>query len=112
MLFGGNSVSSVEKMITKQNLKGLVEASKSKKKDVRLAAIAGLGKVGGDDAFNRLVGCLYDNDQDVRIATVKAFEEKGDRKAAAHIAHQIQLERDQSIIDEMHRALKSLQSLG
>ncbi|MGI6316765.1 MAG: HEAT repeat domain-containing protein [Christensenellales bacterium] len=111
MLFGGNSVKSVEKMIEKQNLKGLVKASKSKKKDVRLAAIAGLGKVSGDDAFNRLVGCLFDNDPDIRIAVVKAFAEKGDRKAAAHIAHQIQMEFDQGIIDEMHVALKSLQSL-
>ena len=69
----GNKMNAVEKAVRKNHIPALIELSKSKDKAVSLAAIAGLGAAGGDDAAHYLTTRLQSPETDVRIAVAKAL---------------------------------------
>ncbi|MFQ9680503.1 MAG: HEAT repeat domain-containing protein [Ruthenibacterium lactatiformans] len=57
----------------------LVKLVHDRDKNVRLAAIAGLGRAGKDNACNVLITLLLDDDPEIRSASASALGDLGDR---------------------------------
>lgn len=101
----GNPASKIEKLIAKKNDAQLAQLAQHKDEAVRLAAIAGLGKVGGEAGFNTLVALLRSPDAKTRAAVAKAAGELKDSKLRAHIEHLLKSEKDAQVIAALHEAL-------
>ncbi len=93
----GNSLSKVQKLVEKKKDGELAKLAGSKDEVVRMAAIAGLGKVRGEAGFNALVALLRDPDAKVRAAVAGAMGEYGDPKLRAHIEHLLKSEPDETV---------------
>jgi HEAT repeat protein len=101
----GNNLSKVEKLIEKKNDAELAKLTDSKDSAVRLAAIAGLGKVSGEDSYNTLVALLRNPDPGIRVAVANAMAELGDPKLRTHIEHLLKNETDAKAVAALHAAL-------
>ena len=75
----------------------LLKLVHDKDQQVRLAAIAGLGKVGKDDGFNALITLIADEDEKVRAASARALGELGNEHAVAHLVYRMEHETDQAV---------------
>jgi HEAT repeat protein len=84
----------VEKAVRDLNEKALIKLAESKDADVKLAAIAGLGKTKGDDGFNYLILLVRNPDARVREASAKALGETGNPHAKAYLKAQYKVETD------------------
>ena len=73
-MFFGDKMKKVERATEKRKSKQLIELAQCKKNDVRLAAIRGLGKSGGEEAINFLVTQLRNAAIFFAQSTVFAFE--------------------------------------
>ncbi len=104
----GNNISKVEKLIEKKKDAELVKLAESKDEKVRMAAIAGLGKVRGEASHNGLVALLRSPDPAVRAAVANAMAEYGDPKLRAHIEHLLKSETDAGVIAALHGALAKI----
>lgn len=93
----GSDLSKVEKLVAKKKDADLAKLTGSKDEAVRLAAIAGLGKVGGEAGYNTLVTLLRSPDPQTRIAVANAMGELADPKLRAHIEHLAKSEKDQKV---------------
>ena len=71
----------IEKMLTRQDVEGLIKALKHKDFEVRKGAADALGKIGGTKAVESLIGALRDEDRDVRMEAAKALGEIGNARA-------------------------------
>ena len=64
----------IQKYIKKGNVDKLVAAADSKEKEIRMAAIEGLGEVSSEEkALNALVSLMENEDSDIRRAAVVAL---------------------------------------
>ena len=104
----GDSVSKVEKLIEKKKDAELVKLAGSKDEKVRLAAIAGLGKIQGEASYNALVALLRSTEAAVRAAVASAMAEYGDSKLRAHLEHLMKSETDPGVIAALHNALAKI----
>ena len=107
-MFFGNKMKQVEKATLKKNGKKLIELAKSKKPDVALAAVKGMGKAGGEDCINYLVTQLRNIDPSFRAAAAASLGEIGDPHAKAHIHGALRFEKDEAIVKIMHEALAKI----
>ena len=107
MIFG-DKMKQVERATEKRKSAKLIELAQCKKNDVRLAAIRGLGKAGGEEAINFLVTQLRNSDSQFRAAAATSLGEIGDPHAKAHIHGALRYEKDESTIKAMHTALGKL----
>lgn len=98
----------VNKLIEKGNEKGLLKLAGDKDKEVKLAAIGGLGKVGKDDSFNVMITFLIDPDADIRAAAAAALGTMGNNHANAHLRYHLNNEKDPKVIEAMKVAISSL----
>lgn len=103
-----SKLAKVEKCIEKGKEAELIKLAQDKHKEVRLAAIAGLGKVGKDDAFNAMIALLTDADPDFRAASVTALGEMGNNHADAHLRHRLELEKDERVLEALKKAIPKL----
>lgn len=101
----GSDLSKVEKLVAKKKDAELVKLTGSKDEAVRLAAIAGLGKVGGEICYNTLVTLLRSPEPQIRIAVANAMAELADPKLRAHIEHLAKSESDPKVAAALHAAL-------
>ncbi len=101
----GNGLSKIEKLVEKKKDGELAKLTASKDEAVRLAAIAGLGKVRGEAGFNALVSLLRSPEPKVRIAVANAMADYSDTKLRAHIEHLLKSEADPQVIAALHNAL-------
>lgn len=101
----GNKLQKVESAVQKKKEAPLVKLTEDKDMQVRLAAIAGLGKVGQDDGCNTLITLLHDPNDDIRSAAATALGEMGNGHAKAHISYQIQQEKNPAVKETMSHAL-------
>ena len=60
----GDKIAKIPKLVEKKKFEPLIAMASDKKMDVRLAAIAGLGQVDVDEAYNALVPMLRENEPD------------------------------------------------
>lgn len=104
MLFG-NKTEKIQKLIEKKNEKGLIALVGDKDKQVRLSAIAGIGKVGTDDGFNCLVPMLGDADPEIRAAAASALGALGNIHARAHLSFHMKSETDENVKAAIQNAL-------
>ncbi len=105
----GSKIGKIDKLVEKKSTEKLAQLATDKKLDVRLAAIAGLGKCGKDEfAYNALVAAMHDADPKVRRASALALGEMGDVKARAHLDHQSAKEQDAETVAAIQEALKKL----
>ena len=104
----GSKMSKVEKAIEKNNLKALLDLADAKDPEVRMAAIVGMGKVGGDDASNYLITQLRNPEAPVRIAVAQALGLLADMHTKAHVAAQLAKETDPEVRDAMSKAMGNI----
>ena len=71
----------IEKCVQKGKEDELVKLVHDRDKNVRLAAIAGLGRAGKDNACNVLITLLLDDDPEIRSASASALGDLGDPRA-------------------------------
>lgn len=99
----------IQKCIEKGKESPLVKLSADKDKEVRLAAIAGMGKVGKDDSFNAMVpSMLIDEDPDIRCAAAAALGEMKNPHASAHLRYYLERESDEKVKSAIKSAIASL----
>lgn len=101
----GNNIDKVERLIEKKKGDELVKLTADKDSTVRLKAIEGLGKVGGEAAFNTLITLLRSSEPSMRLAAANALGEMGDAKTRAHIEHQLKSEQDAQVGAALRAAL-------
>jgi len=99
----------IQKSIEKGKEAPLVKLANDKDKEVRLAAIAGMGKIGKDDSFNIMVpSMLLDEDPDIRSAAALALGEMKNPHASAHLRYYLEREKDEKVADAIRKAITSL----
>ena len=99
----------VEKAIEKGKEAALIKLAHDKDEEVKLAAIAGMGKIGKDDSFNAIVpDMLTDEDPKVRAAAAQALSVMKNEHANAHLRYYLEREKDPAVIAAMRGAIASL----
>ncbi len=102
----------IQKCVEKGKEGALVKLSSDKDKEVRLAAIAGMGKIGKDDSFNAMVpAMLIDEDPDIRAAAAEALGVMQNVHASAHLRYYLEREKDEKVIAAIHNAISALSGL-
>ena len=104
----GNKLSKVDKLVEHKKGDGLAALGHDKNQEVRLHAIAGMGKVGGDACYNTLVSLLRDPDPAIRGAAAAAMAQLGDPRARGHIEHQLAQETDPQVKPALKAALAKI----
>ena len=85
----------VEKAIEKGKEAALIKLAQDKDEEVRLAAIAGMGKIGKDDSFNFIVPDMLTNDDPkVRATAAEALGNMDNEHASAHLRYYLEREKD------------------
>ena len=99
----------VEKAIEKGKEKALIKLAQDKDEEIKLAAIAGMGKIGKDDSFNAMVpDMLTDGDPKARAAAALALGEMKNEHASAHLRYYLEREKDPSVINALKKAISNL----
>ena len=104
-----SKLSKVEKCIQKGKDEELAKLAQDKDLEVRLAAIAGLGKMSGKDtACNALISMMTDPGPKIRAACAEAMGQLGDDRADTHLRYHLEQEKDPQAAQAMHSALSAL----
>ncbi|MFH1513596.1 MAG: HEAT repeat domain-containing protein [Bacillota bacterium] len=106
----GSKLSAVEKAVKKCNAGALIAMGSNKDKEVSLAAIAGLGSVGGQEACNYLISRLSSQEPEARIAAAHALGAIGDKHTKAFISAQMNKETDTAVREAMGLAMSRIKS--
>jgi len=106
----GNKIEHVEKAIQKKQASKLISLCEDKEQEVRMAAIAGLGSVGGDEAMNYLVFHLQNPNPQIRIAIAKALGVLGDKHTKAFVSAQMSKEQDPDVREALSKALEIIKN--
>lgn len=106
----GNKMNQVEKAITKNNASTLIGLCDNKDQEVCLAAIAGLGTVGGEDAINFLLANLQSSDPKVRIAISQSLGALGDIHTKAFVSAQMSKEENPDVREALGKALGQIKN--
>ena len=101
----------IEKYVAGHKEAKLVKLVHAKEEQVRLAAIAGLGKVGKDDGFNTLITLLADETPALREASAKALGELGNEHALAHLTYRLEHETDKNVIAAIKGSIAALHNI-
>ena len=101
----------VEKAIEKGKEAALIKLAYDKDEEVRLAAIAGMGKIGKDDSFNAIVpDMLTSDDAKIRAAAAEALGVMNNEHASAHLRYYLEREKDATVVAAMNKAISSLRN--
>ena len=99
----------VEKAIEKGKEAALIKLAHDKDEEVRLAAIAGMGKIGKDDSSNAIVPDMpTSDDAKIRAAAAEALGVMNNEHASAHLRYYLEREKDATVIAAMKKAISSL----
>ena len=104
----GNKMNAVEKAIGKGNVNSLITLAGNGDHAVSLAAIEGLGAVGGLEASNYLVTRLTGAEADSRIAVAKALGRIADVHTKAFLSAQMIKETDPAVKEAMREAMVNI----
>jgi HEAT repeat protein len=106
----GNSLSKVERLEKKGNAEKLGPLVYDRNEDVRLAAVAALGRIGGEHAVNALVPLLHHENKALRIAAANAMSVMKDPRTRMHLDHQMKLEKDADVREAISHAMQTVHS--
>ena len=99
----------VEKAIEKGKENVLIKLAQDKDEEIRLAVIAGMGKIGKDDSFNFIVPDMLTNDDPkIRAAAATALGEMNNEHASAHLRYYLEREKDPTVVTAMKNAISAL----
>ena len=99
----------VEKAIEKGKENVLIKLAQDKDEEIRLAAIAGMGKIGKDDSFNFIVPDMLTNDDPkIRAVAATALGEMDNEHASAHLRYYLEREKDPTVVTAMKNAISAL----
>jgi HEAT repeat protein len=105
----GHVTAKIEKAIGRKNISLLLKMADTNDNKQKKAAIAGLGKIGGnDESSNFLISQLRHSDAHIRTAAAAALGEIGDVHFKAHISAQYDKETDPQVRDEMGKAMMNI----
>lgn len=104
----GSKTDKIKKLVEKKHSDKLAAFTTDKNEEVRLAAIDGLGACGDDAAYNALVPLVHAPEASTRAHAVRALAKAGNPHARVHIEHQVQQEKDPSVLAAIHDALAVL----
>jgi len=104
----GNKMKQVEKEIKKGDAAALVKLAEGGDAEVTMAAIAGLGCVGGDDACNFLISRLGNGAPQMRIAVAQALGKIGDKHTKAFVSAQLGKETDPQVREVLTQAMTQI----
>lgn len=104
----GNSVKKVEQLKSKGKADKLAALTGDRKEDVRLAAIAALGEVGGETAVNTLVTLLLSPEDSTRLAAANAMGVMKNPRMRVNVVHQLQRETNPEVKAALEKALLSI----
>ena len=104
----GNHLNAVEKAKRKNNSAMLLKLADDSDMQVRLAAIDGLGMVGGQETTNFLITHLHDPKPEIRIAVAQSLGEIGDMHTKALVSQQLGNETDPKVCDALRAAMSHL----
>ena len=103
-------IDKVDKALAKKNYELLVDLSKDKDKEVRLAAIDGLASIRDEIGMNTLIMILNDPDVQIRVAAAKGLGKIGNEHAKVHLEFRIKKESDPNVIAAMTECKKMLKA--
>lgn len=106
----GNNAGKIDHLVEKKKGDKLAQLAGDRHVETAVAAIVGLGKVGGEVAVNTLVSMLHSPDKQIRMATAKAMGEMKDPRTRMHVSHQITIETDAEVKAAFQTALHSITS--
>ncbi len=106
----GNKMNAVEKAIKKSNANSLIGLANGNDLEVALAAVAGLGSIGGDDACNYLVAHVGSEAPEMRIAVAQALGKIGDMHTKAFVSAQIAKETNPEVREALTRVMSQIRS--
>jgi HEAT repeat protein len=98
----------IERAIEKKDARKLIALTESCDKDIYLAAITGLGKVGGDDAANYLTTLIQNAEPDTRIAVALALGMIGDMHTKAVLSAQLSKETEPKVREAIGAAMSGI----
>lgn len=99
----------IQKLIEKGKEAPLIKLASDKDKEIRLAAIAAMGKVGKDESFNAMVPeMLIEDDPDIRAAAALALGEMKNAHASAHLRYYLEREKDEKVVAALKTAISNL----
>lgn len=104
----GNKLKKIDRLVERNKGDALAALGNDKNPEVRLSAIQGMGKVGGDAAYNTAVTLLRDPDPGIRGAAATALGDMGRSHGRVHIEHQIAHETDPQVKPLLRAALSKL----
>lgn len=98
----------IEKCVQKGKEAELLKMLQDKDRAVRIAAIAGMGKIGKEDSRNALVSLLNDSDWEIRAESAKALGHIGDEHVVTHLRYLLSHETDERVKAEISHAISNL----
>ena len=103
----GTKASKVPALVEKKKVDKLEKLilKREKDKEAAVAAIIGLGTIGGETACEILQVYIRDNDPDIRRATAMAFQKSGNDHITEMLRHQMLVEKDPEIKKEFEKAM-------
>jgi HEAT repeat protein len=98
----------INKLVEKKKAEKIIPFLNDRDGAVALAAIAGLGKAGGDDAYNALIPLLRSNNAAARAAAAQALGELGASQGRTHLSYHLAQEKDEKVREAIRGALDRL----
>ena len=109
MMFG-NKMNKIARCVKKQHAAPVVKLTENKNKDIALAAVAALGKIGGEEVYNALITLLRHGDAAMRQTAVRALGELREGKAKVHLMHMEKTEPDAQVLSAIRATVGKLQN--
>lgn len=104
-------IDKIEKYVKSGKVKKVITLALNDDKEVRLAAIAGLGKlVESEDAMNALINMMDDIDVDIREAAVTALGESRDSYVETQLSYCISHDKEAKVIDAAKKSLEKIRA--
>lgn len=102
-------IEKIEKLTQKGKVGKLISLAGDKDKDVRVAAIAGLGKLAeNEDSLNALIGMMENEDPDIRKAVVTALGDSKGSYVETKLRYCMSHEKDSQVLEAAREALKKI----
>nr|WP_296832751.1 HEAT repeat domain-containing protein [uncultured Marvinbryantia sp.] len=96
----------VQKYVKKGNADKLAALANDKDKEIRMAAIEGLGEINSNErALNTLVGLLEDDDADIRRAVVAALGKSEGSYVETQLRYCLSHEKDERVLETAKESL-------
>ncbi len=104
----GSKMSKVERAIERKDALKLIALADSRDQAISLAAITGLGTVGGDDAANYLTTLIQNAEPEIRIAVAQALGMIGDMHTKAFLSAQLGKETEPKVREAIGTAMSGI----